>query len=378
MKVLQREEENKVLLGPPDFIILIIALGLTGMGLLMVYSSSMNFAFMEHGGNSAYYFTRQLVFAVLGVITMYIAMKFPYEYYKKLTPFLLFAVFVLMLLVMTPLGHEVNGARRWLNLGFTNIQPSEFVKIALIIYLASIYSRKQEYIDQFWRGVIPPLFVVGLFFGLILFQRDLGTAMSLIIFTLVMLFCSGARFKHMFALGIMAVGLFAVFGFLQQYRLIRIMTFLDPWADRQGAGYQLVQSLLAIGNGGLTGSGFNNSIQKQFYLPEAHTDFIFSIFAEEFGLIGVTIILLAFLVLIIRGIQVSTRCPDAFGTLLGLGIVSMIGIQTLINVGVASGSIPVTGITLPFISYGGSSLLLTLGSIGILLNISRHQLDTES
>lgn len=314
---------------------------------------------------------------MIGLIAMFIGMKIPFWIYKKLVPFILLSLFILMILVLTPLGIENNGAKRWLNFGFVTIQPSEFVKLGIIIYLASIYSKKQEYINNLVRGVIPPLVIVAIFFSLILLQRDLGTGMSIIFFTMAMIFCSGAQFKHMFGLGILSMIIFTIFIFTQHYRFERLVSFMDPWSHRNDSGYQLVQSLIAIGNGGFDGNGFGQSMQKYLYLPYAHTDFIFAILAEEFGFIGVVFVIFCYAAFIYYGIRASIRCPDSFGTLLGIGIVSMIAIQTLINIGVTSGRLPVTGITLPFISYGGSSLILTLGSVGILLNISRYRLAEE-
>jgi cell division protein FtsW len=364
-------EEPQHRKGQPDFILMILTFLLLGIGLVMIYSASQIEAYLLYG-DSAYFLKRQVVWACLGIFFMFVVMNIPYRAYKKLVVPILGILFVMMALVLTDLGVARGGAQRWLNLGFITLQPSEFVKVGIIIYLASIYSKKQEYINDLGRGVIPPLIVVAAFFILILLQRDLGTGMSIIFFTMVMVFCSGAEFKHMFGLGILSTSVGILFIITQPYRVERVTSFLDPWSDRLGSGYQLTQSLMAIGNGGVTGSGFGNSVQKYLYLPEAHTDFIFAIVAEELGLIGVGLILICYLVLILRGIRVSTHCPEPFGTLLGLGIVAMIGIQTLINIAVVSGRLPVTGITLPFLSYGGSSLLLTLISMGVLLNVSRY------
>ncbi|WP_419761868.1 putative lipid II flippase FtsW [Caldalkalibacillus salinus] len=359
----------------PDFLILLLTFILLGVGLVMVYSSSQIIAYLSEYKDPAHFFKRQLVWAIGGLIGMVIAMNIHYDVYRRYVPIMLGGLFILMVLVLTDLGVSRNGAQRWLNLGFTNIQPSEFVKIGLIIYLASIYSKKQSYITNFKRGLIPPLIVVAIFFMLILLQRDLGTGMSVLFFTMVMIFCSGAQFRHMFGLGALTSVLFTVFVLTSDYRVKRVTSYQNPWEDAQNTGYQLIQSLIAIGNGGFTGRGFGNSIQKYLYLPEAQTDFIFAITAEELGLVGVSFILVCYALLIVRGIRAAVRVPNTFGTLLGIGIVSMIGVQALINIGVVSGRLPVTGISLPLISYGGSSLLLTLFSIGILLNISRHGRD---
>ncbi|WP_025028291.1 putative lipid II flippase FtsW [Caldalkalibacillus mannanilyticus] len=357
--------------GQPDFMIMVISLLLLGIGLVMIYSSSQIAAY-DKFNDSSFFFKRQVVWAIAGIIAMIMVMNIPYTVYKKLTPLIILTLFILMVLVLTGLGSTVNGAQRWLDLGFTKIQPSEFVKLGIIIYLASIYSKKQEHINNFSRGLIPPLVVVAIFFMLILLQRDLGTGMSVIFFTMVMIFCSGAQFKHLFGLGLVCSVIFFIFARTSPYRWQRITSFKDPWAEPLGSGYQLIQSLYAIGNGGVFGNGFGKSIQKYHYLPEAHTDFIFSITAEELGLVGVLVILSLYLFFVLRGITISNRCPDLFGKLLAIGIVAMIGIQALINIAVVSGTLPVTGITLPFLSYGGSSLLLTMVAVGMLLNISRY------
>jgi cell division protein FtsW len=357
--------------GQPDFFIMIISLMLMGIGLVMIYSSSQVTAYLNYN-DSAYFLKRQIVWAVVGTVLMILTMNIRFQAYKKLIPFILLILFVMMALVLTNLGVDRNGAQRWLNLGLVTIQPSEFVKIGLIIYLAFIYSKKQEYINNFSRGLVPPLVVVAIFFILTLMQRDLGTGVSIIIFTMIMIFCSGAQLRHIVGLGLLFSVISFMFARTQPYRWERILSYRDPWSDPLGSGYQLIQSLYAIGNGGVSGNGFGHSVQKYLYLPEAHTDFIFSITAEELGFLGVIFILTLYLLLILRGIKVANRCPDAFGNLLGLGIVAMIGIQSLINLCVVSGVLPVTGIALPFMSYGGSSLLLTMISIGILLNISRY------
>lgn len=365
-------EELRLGKGQPDFVIMMITLILLGIGLVMIYSASQIYAYMNYDGDSAYFLKRQAVWAVGGLMMMFLFMNIPYTLYKKLVPLILIGLLIMMVLVLTDLGVERKGAQRWLNLGFIVVQPSEFVKIGIIIYLASIYSKKQEYINNFIRGVFPPLVIVGIFFCLILLQKDLGTGMTLIIYTMVMIFCSGAQFRHMFGLGIVSAVIFFIFAYTQQYRWNRIISFRDPWAYAETSGFQLIQSLYAIGHGGMTGPGFGNSIQKYLYLPDAHTDFIFAIISEELGFIGVVCILFLYLVLVIRGIKVANRAPDTFASLLAIGIVSMIGIQAFINVGVVSGLLPTTGIALPFLSYGGSSLLLTMISMGILLNISRY------
>lgn len=358
--------------GQPDFVILLTTVILLGFGLIMVYSASHHVAYDELG-DSAYFLKRQLIWAFLGMFVLYLTMHIPYLIYRKLIFYLLCVLLVLMVLVLIPgIGVERFGARSWLNLKVMSFQPSEFVKLALLIYLASIFAKKQTYISHFTRAVLPPLFIVGLFCGLTLLQRDLGTTTMLMLFTLIMMFAAGVRLSQMLLMGLLGAGLFTVFALTQPYRLERIISTRDPWSDPTGSGYQLIQSLYALGNGGILGTGFDQSIQKQFYLPFAHTDFIFSVIGEEWGFVGCLAVILLYVILVFRGIQVSLRAPDSFAMLLGVGISIMVGLQAMINMGVASGLLPVTGLTLPLISYGGSSLLLTLASIGILLNISRY------
>ena len=358
--------------GQPDFILLVVTIVLVGFGIVMVYSASHHVAYAELG-DSAYFLKRQLVWAVIGFILLYIAMNIPYLFYRKLIPIVLLVLLVMMVLVLIPgIGTEEYGARRWLDLKVMTLQPSEFVKLGLILYLASIFAKKQSYIDNFKKGVLPPLMIAGLFCGLTLAQKDLGTTTLLMMFTLIIMFAAGVRLLHIIGLGLVGAACFAIFALTQPYRLKRLIAFRDPWADPLDSGYQLIQSLYAFGNGGLWGAGCDNSVQKQFYLTFAHTDFIFAVIGEEWGFIGTSAVILLYLVLVIRGIQVALRSPHPFGMLLGVGLASMVGLQAMINMGVASGLLPVTGLTLPFISYGGSSLLLNLVSMGILLNISRY------
>lgn len=365
-------EEQTVRAGQPDFVILLTTIILLGFGLIMVYSASHHVAY-EELGDSAYFLKRQLLWALVGMFVLYITMYIPYLLYRKLVFIIMGLLLILMILVLIPgIGVERFGARSWLDLKVMSFQPSEFAKLALLIYLASIFAKKQTYISHFTRAVLPPLVVVGLFCGLTLVQRDLGTTTLLMLFTLIMMFTAGVRLSQMLLMGLLGAGLFTVFAVTQPYRLRRIISTWDPWSDPSDSGYQLIQSLYALGNGGVFGAGFDESIQKQFYLPFAHTDFIFAVIGEEWGFIGCLAVILLYLILVIRGIQISLKAPTSFGMLLGVGLSIMVGLQAMINMGVASGLLPVTGLTLPLISYGGSSLLLTLTSIGILLNISRY------
>ncbi|WP_246056163.1 putative lipid II flippase FtsW [Alteribacter natronophilus] len=354
-----------------DWILVISVILLSLFGLLMVYSASYVIGYQEFG-NFTHFFQRQLMWLGLSGVLFAWLMFFPYRHFRKLTPFIIFGSFILLaLVVFTPLGHTVNGATRWVNFGPLRIQPSEFVKLGIIIYLAYIYSKKQGYIDNFTRGVLPPLVIVGLLFGLIMLQPDLGTATSIVVVAGFIVYCSGARFRHLFWIG--GLGGVAIWYYANSevYRLNRLIGHRAPFEDAYGEGYQLVQSYIAIAHGGLTGAGFGQSVQKLFYLPEAHTDFILAVVSEELGVLGILFVLGLITIIIVRGIIIGSRCRDAFGSLLAFGIVFQLAIQVVFNTGAVTGVLPITGIPFPLVSYGGSSLMVTLLSIGILANIAR-------
>ncbi|HHY93213.1 MAG TPA: cell division protein FtsW, partial [Firmicutes bacterium] len=268
------------------------------------------------------------------------------------------------------IGVAGGGARRWLQVGPLNVQPSEVAKLCTVLFLAGFLAERGDRIRHFWRGLLPVLVVVGILCLLILKQPDLGTAVALAGTAGVMLFAAGADLRHLAGLGAAAVPVlwWAIMG--EEYRRVRFLAFLNPAADPQGSGYHIIQSLYALGSGGLLGVGLGQSHQKFLYLPERHTDFIFAILGEEIGLLGTLAVLFLFFLLAWRGCRAAMLAPDRFGTLLAIGIISMVTLQALVNIGVVTGSLPITGIPLPFISYGGSSLVFSLASIGILLNIS--------
>ncbi len=353
----------------PDFYIIFATLFLLGIGIVMVYSASAVFAMHKFG--DAYYFTkRQFIFAILGIASMYVMMNIDYWTWKKWakTGFLTsIALLVLVLLI----GKAVNGAKSWLGFGSFGIQPGEFAKFGVAAFLAMWLSDNQKKIIFFRKGLVPALAIPSICFALIMLQPDLGTGAVLMGMAVLMIFAAGARISHFAGLGLVGIAGFAGLIISAPYRMDRIKAFLDPWAYPLNEGYQIIQSLLAIGPGGLLGLGLGQSRQKFSYLPEPYNDFIFSIVAEELGFIGGTLVLLLFLLLLWRGMRVAITAPDIFGSLLALGIIGTIAIQVLINVGVVTGMFPVTGITLPFLSYGGSSLTLMLTGVGILLNISR-------
>ncbi|TBL78155.1 stage V sporulation protein E [Paenibacillus thalictri] len=356
----------------PDAMIALCTLALLTIGLVMVYSASAVLSFHEHG-DYFYYLKRQLLFAVLGVIAMFVTMNTDYWIWKKYAKVGLIVCLVLLVAVLIPgIGVIRGGARSWLGIGSFGIQPSEFMKLGMIVFLSKLLSEQQSKITLFTKGLVPPLALMGLAFGLIMLQPDLGTGAVLVGASLLIIYIAGARLLHLSYLGM--VGAAGLVGLIiaAPYRLKRITAFLDPWQDPLGAGYQAIQSLYAIGPGGLVGLGLGMSRQKYSYLPEPQTDFIFSIIAEELGFIGGALVLILFMLLVWRGMRTAITAPDTFGSLLATGIVGMIGVQVIINIGVVIGMFPVTGITLPLISAGGSSLTLILASIGVLLNISRY------
>jgi len=356
----------------PDIWLLISILLILGIGLMMVYSASAVKGFHEFG-DPFYFLKRQAIFAGLGLVSMLFLSRINYTLWKKLAPILLLVCFGLLLLVLIPgIGDVRGGARSWLGIGSFGIQPSEFMKLAMVIFLAKWLSIEQQKITQFTKGLMPPLALVFVAFGLIMLQPDLGTGAVMVGASIILIFTAGARLIHLGGLAMIGVVGFVGLIIAAPYRLKRITSFLDPWADPLGGGYQIIQSLFAIGPGGLVGLGLGASRQKFSYLPEPQTDFIFSILAEELGFIGGATLILLFLIVVWRGVRTAISAPDTFGSLLAIGITSIIGVQVLINIGVVIGMMPVTGITLPLVSYGGSSLTLLLTAFGILLNISRY------
>ncbi|MCI3921038.1 stage V sporulation protein E [Paenibacillus sp. TRM 82003] len=355
----------------PDIYILIATLGLLGLGVVMVYSASAVLAFHQYG-DTFYYLKRQLIFAGLGLVAMYFTMNVDYWVWKKYAKIGLLVCFGLLVIVLIPgIGDVRGGARSWLGIGSFGIQPSEFMKLAMIVFLAKMLSENPGRLSKFTTGLLPPLGVVGLAFGLIMLQPDLGSGAVLVGASMILIYSAGMRISHL--VGMIGVGVAGFVGLIlaAPYRMERITGYLDPWSDPLGTGYQIIQSLYAIGPGGLVGLGLGASRQKHSYLPEPQTDFIFAIVAEELGFIGGAFLLLLFLLLVWRGMRTAITAPDTFGSLLAVGIIGIVGVQVFINIGVVIGMLPVTGITLPLISAGGSSLTLLLTAIGVLLNVSR-------
>lgn len=371
--------------GTPDFLLLFLTFVLVCFGLAMVFSaSSMTSAYRW---DDPWYFTKKQLIAVgLGSVGMFFCMNLHYTKLKKLVIPAFFAIVVLLVLVI--FTSKANGAASWFNVGKFGIQPTEFAKLIVILYLASLISNKEEKFRNFKKGLLPALVIVGFISMLIMLQPDLGSCMILLVCSAIVIIVGGSNLKHIFLLGtgLAVIGTMVVTLYLlknnasetsSSYRVNRLTSFLDPWADTSDTGYQVVQSLFAFGHGGLTGAGFGQGIQKLHYLPEAHNDFIFAIIGEEFGFIGSSLFILIFLLFIWRGILVAVRSPDLFGMVAGVGIMSIFAFQAIINIGGVTGSIPLTGVTLPFISAGGSSMMVSLISMGILLSISREQTHKE-
>ncbi|MEW9677856.1 putative lipid II flippase FtsW [Lentibacillus sp. L22] len=354
-----------------DFTLMITPLVLSAFGMVMIYSASMVTAVVE-GHESTFYLFRQLQWFVVGTIAFVFCSIFSYKYYQKLMKLIMLFIFILLIAVLF-FGKNVNNAQSWFSFGPISLQPAEFAKLGLIMYLASVYSKKQSYIKEFNRGVLPPLILTGAVLGLIVLQPDIGTAAIIFLIACSVIFSSGIKFKHLFVL--IAIGLLiimiAVPSMVTDVRIGRFTGAYQPFEHPDDIGYHLIQSYLAIGVGGLTGEGLGNSVQKLGYLTEAHTDFIMAIIAEELGFIGVILVIGLLATIVLRGIFIARKCKDSFGALLAIGISSMIGIQAFINLGAISGLLPITGVPLPFISYGGSSLLIMLISMGILNNIAR-------
>ncbi|MCP9494203.1 MAG: putative lipid II flippase FtsW [Pyrinomonadaceae bacterium MAG19_C2-C3] len=352
-----------------------IALAL--FGVVMVYSASA-FVAMKESGSVYGYFVRQAAWAVIGFGAMLAGMRIDYRVWRAARIVYPLLGVVVLMLVMVFLFPAINGAHRWIRFGGMSVQPSELSKLALVLFLARFLERRAGEEHDFFRTLAPAISVTGFLIILIVAEPDLGTALILAVGCAAMLFASGARLLHLGLLvmpAIVGVGALLV---LVPWRLRRVMSFLDPWADPQGAGYQVTQSLIAVGSGGVSGLGFAEGRQKMLFLPFAHSDFIFAVIGEELGTIGGLAVIALFGVVLWRGVSISLRAPERFGMLLGLGIVMMIVTQALFNMSVTLSMLPTKGIPLPFISYGGSSLVPTLFSIGILLNISQHATGREA
>ncbi len=362
---------------PFDSAVILSVSALVAIGIIMIFSSSFSYSLVNF--NDGYHFLKRVfIWAVVGVMAMVFCSRFPYWQWKRFSNMIMLISLILLVLVLTPIGKEVNGARRWIGIGESlTVMPSEIAKFAVIMFVATSIERKKEKMQSFIYGVLPYLMLIGVVFGLIYKQPDFSTAFVVSVIIMAMVFVGGMKLSHFIGLATAGLGgivsliiYFLVSG--NSYKAARITAFLDPWADPTDTGFQVVQSLLALGSGGLFGRGLGRSVQKHFYLPEPQNDFIFAIIGEELGFIGGAVILLLFMILIWRGIRIAINAPDIFSCLYATGYVSMITIQVIINIAVATSSMPVTGMPLPFISYGGNTLVIFMAMTGILLNISRY------
>lgn len=355
-----------------DYTLLIVPILLSAFGVVIVYSSSMVTAVFE-GLGSTHYLIKQLQWFILSLVFFFIFSFIPYKYYQNHTKKIIGVSIVLLVLVIF-FGIESNQAVRALSIfGVFNLQPAEFVKIGLIIYLAHIYSKKQSYINDFFKGVLPPLIIMIIIIGLIMLQPDIGTSVIIMLIAGSIILSTNIRFRHLFLLlfaGVV-VTVLAIPNMVTEKRIARITGAYRPFSSPDDEGYHLIHSYLAIGDGGILGQGLGQSVQKLGFLWGAHTDFIMSVIAEELGFIGVAAIIILLMTIVLRGIFIAKQCNNDFGTFLAIGISSMIGIQAIINLGAISGLLPITGVPLPFLSYGGSSLLAVMIAMGILNNIAR-------
>ncbi|HBH01091.1 MAG TPA: putative lipid II flippase FtsW [Candidatus Rokubacteria bacterium] len=356
----------------PDTWLFGVAVVLLSVGVVMVYSASAIVA-AERFHDPYFFLKKQIFWALLGALALWLALRVDYRRLEGLVvPLLLVAGVLLVLVLVPPLGQAINGTRRWIRLGPVSFQPAELAKLALVVYLAAFLARRRDALGDFRRDLLPPLAVAGMLAALVLAQPDLGSSLTLVALTFALLFLAGGRVRHLALVLAPALPLLAVAVWAAPYRIRRVTTFLDPWSDPRGSGFQIIQSWLAFGNGGLLGQGIGGSQQKLFYLPEAHTDFIFAIVGEELGLVGALAIVGLFVVLAWRGLRIGLRAPDPFGAYLALGITVLIATQAVVNLGVVTGLLPTKGLPLPFISFGGSALLVTMLATGVLLNISQH------
>jgi len=356
----------------PDYLLFLGVVALLGLGVVMVYSASFPVA-MDRFEDPYFFLKRQGFWALLGLAVLWGTMSWDYRRCRSLVAPLLGLAFLLLVLVLVPpFGQEINGTRRWLRWGGFSFQPTELAKLALVLYLAEFLARRPVAVERFDRGFLPPLLVAGAMALLVLLQPDLGGSVALVAVVLAMLFVAGARVRHMAGVAAAALPLVALAAMAAPYRVRRLLAFLDPWADPRGAGFQIIQSYLALGGGGLLGRGLGESRQKLLYLPEPHTDFIFAILGEELGFAGAALTVALFGLVLWRGVRIGLRVAEPFGALVAVGVTAMLATQALVNLGVVVGLLPTKGLPLPFVSFGGSSLLVAMAGVGLLLSISQH------
>jgi cell division protein FtsW len=340
--------------------------------LVMVYSASAVIGLEKYHQRPMYFLFKQATFALLGLALMPLLMRVDYRNYRQPAVIWTALAMVAVALVGVLFGPRINGARRWFGIAGIGVQPSEFAKIVVIFFVAAILERRMDRIDDLRYSLVPVAIVLGGVVGLVMLQPDLGTALSIIVIVSAMIFAAGINYRYI--IGLLLVSLPAAYVVLMSadYRRRRMMVFLDPWNDPLGDGFQVIQSLIAVGTGGMFGRGLMAGVQKLFYLPYPHTDFVYAVIGEELGLVGATIVLACFCVIAWRGLRTAIRAPDRFGAFLALGLTAMIVVQAFFNISVVLGLLPTKGIPLPFVSFGGSSLLMSMVGMGILLNVSQH------
>jgi len=355
-----------------DIWLLITVIVLLAIGVIMVFSASYYYAGLRYN-NKFHFLIRQLLWSGVGLACMLFVSNIDYRRLAILSPVLMLISIILLILVAIPgIGSVSNDARRWFNLGFTTFQPSELMKLSLIMFLSFSLAKNNDKLRYFFKGLLPYLLIVGFVDALLLLEPHYSCAVLITAVAAVILFCAGARVLHFIAIGVPAIAGAVYLVLSSEYRLQRFLSFMDPFADPQGSGYQAVNSLYAIASGSIFGRGLGKSLQKYLYIPEPQNDFIFSIVAEELGFVGAFTVIVLFLLLIWRGVRISMNAPDMMGSLMAIGITSLIAIESIVNIAVVTATVPVTGMPLPFISYGGTSMLFHLMAIGILLNISRN------
>ena len=357
----------------PDLILLLVTLLLVTVGTVMIYSSSSILA-MERFRDGQFFLKKQVFFLFLGLLIMVLMTRIPYYKLRKLAwPGIAVSAVLLLAIWIPHLGIRAGGAVRWFKLGIFSFQVSELAKVALILFLAHFLTQRVNHVREIGQGLLIPFAITGGLVGLILLQPDFGTTVIIAVITLMMIYLAGGRIIHLIGLAALFLPVVVWLLLHKSYRLARLTAFLDPWKDPRNSGFQIIQSLIAFGSGGAFGVGIGDGMQKLFYLPEPHTDFILSVIAEEGGLIGVGLILFLYIVLIIRGFQIAFKAPELFGNLLASGLTMLLALEAFINIAGVMGLIPLKGLALPFLSYGGTSLIMSLIAVGILLNISGYE-----
>ncbi|UOF90467.1 putative lipid II flippase FtsW [Fodinisporobacter ferrooxydans] len=356
----------------PDFILLFVTLLIVLLGIIMVFSASTVVALERYGVSSTYFFVRQLIYACIGLVVMFFCMNFTFTKWYNLSKIVLLVSVLSLVLVLFTHANADYGGKRWIHLGSVEFQPSEFAILGMIVYTSYLVNKKAEYITDLKRGILPPTLLIACVAGLIVIEPDLGTGLLLAGSTFSILFVAGVPFRFFGILVSLTFPIVLLLSYLHPWRWARITSFINPWNDPSDSSLQLIQSFIAINSGGIFGRGLGRSIEKYLYLPEAHTDFIFAILTEEWGWVGASFVILLFGILIVRGFKISRSVDNPFAAYLATGFTAMIAIGVTINIGMVIGLLPVTGIPLPFISYGGTALVLKMAAIGIVLNISRY------